>query len=66
MGARFSGHLSDLGSRIVHSLSPSGKKRDTGWSCAVVVVIGPLIGGGLAGCSFDLRISSAREEAAPA
>jgi glycerol uptake facilitator protein len=39
----------DLGPRIVHSLLPLGKKMGSGWSYAVVPVIGPLIGAGLAG-----------------
>jgi glycerol uptake facilitator protein len=40
----------DLGPRIVHSLLPLGyKKIGSGWSYAIVPVIGPLIGAGLAG-----------------
>ena len=39
----------DLGPRIMHALLPLGKKRDSGWSYAIVPVIGPLIGAGLAG-----------------
>jgi len=39
----------DLGPRIVHSLLPLGKKMGSGWSYAVVPVIGPLVGAGLAG-----------------
>src|SRR5581483_5980032 len=39
----------DLGPRIVHALLPLGKKVGSGWSYAVVPVIGPLIGAGLAG-----------------
>jgi glycerol uptake facilitator protein len=39
----------DLGPRIVHSLLPLGEKKNSGWSYAVVPVIGPLTGAGLAG-----------------
>ena len=39
----------DLGPRIVHALLPLGKKVGSGWSYAIVPVIGPLIGAGLAG-----------------
>jgi glycerol uptake facilitator protein len=38
----------DLGPRIVHAFVPLGKKRDSGWSYAVVPVVGPLIGAALA------------------
>ena len=39
----------DLGPRIMHAILPLGKKRDSGWSYAIVPVVGPLIGAGLAG-----------------
>jgi glycerol uptake facilitator protein len=39
----------DLGPRIVHSLLPLGRKTGSGWGYAIVPVIGPLIGAGLAG-----------------
>jgi glycerol uptake facilitator protein len=39
----------DLGPRIVHSLLPLGKKTGSGWGYAIVPVLGPLIGAGLAG-----------------
>jgi glycerol uptake facilitator protein len=39
----------DLGPRIVHSFLPLGKKVGSGWSYAIVPVMGPLIGAGLAG-----------------
>jgi len=39
----------DLGPRIVHSLLPLGKKVGSGWGYAIVPVLGPLIGAGLAG-----------------
>lgn len=45
----------DLGPRIVHSLLPLGKKAGSGWSYALVPVIGPLIGAGLGG--LFVRIS---------
>jgi glycerol uptake facilitator protein len=37
-----------LGPRIVHSLLPLGKKVGPGWGYAIVPVLGPLIGAGLA------------------
>lgn len=39
----------DLGPRIMHAILPLGKKTSSGWSYAVVPVLGPLIGAGLAG-----------------
>jgi glycerol uptake facilitator protein len=39
----------DLGPRIVHSLLPLGKKMGSGWGYAIVPVLGPLMGAGLAG-----------------
>jgi glycerol uptake facilitator protein len=39
----------DLGPRIAHTLLPIAGKGSSGWSYAIVPVIGPLIGGGLAG-----------------
>jgi glycerol uptake facilitator protein len=39
----------DLGPRIMHAILPLGKKVGSGWSYAMVPVVGPLIGAGLAG-----------------
>jgi len=39
----------ELGPRIAHAALPIAGKGGSGWSYAVVPVIGPLIGGGLAG-----------------
>ncbi len=39
----------DLGPRIVHALLPIRRKRDSNWSYAWVPVVGPTIGGILAG-----------------
>ena len=39
----------DLGPRIVHSLLPLGRRVGSGWRYAIVPVMGPLIGAGLAG-----------------
>lgn len=39
----------DLGPRIAHALLPIDGKGSSDWSYAIVPVIGPLIGGGLAG-----------------
>jgi glycerol uptake facilitator protein len=39
----------DLGPRIVHALLRLGRTTGSGWSYAIVPVIGPLIGAGLAG-----------------
>ena len=39
----------DLGPRIAHALLPISKKRDADWGYALVPVIGPLVGGSLAG-----------------
>jgi glycerol uptake facilitator protein len=39
----------DLGPRIAHALLPIAGKGQSGWSYAMVAVVGPLIGGGLAG-----------------
>jgi len=39
----------DLGPRIAHALLPIPGKRDADWSYAPIPVIGPLLGGGLAG-----------------
>jgi glycerol uptake facilitator protein len=39
----------DLGPRIAHALLPIPGKRDADWGYAAIPVIGPLIGGGLAG-----------------
>jgi len=39
----------DLAPRIAHAILPIAKKRDSDWSYAPIPVIGPLIGGALAG-----------------
>ncbi len=39
----------DLGPRIVHSLLPLGKKEGSGWTYALVPIIGPFIGAAMAG-----------------
>jgi glycerol uptake facilitator protein len=39
----------DLGPRIAHALLPIPGKRDSDWGYATIPVIGPLLGGGLAG-----------------
>jgi glycerol uptake facilitator protein len=39
----------DLGPRLAHALLPIAGKRDSDWSYAPIPVIGPLIGGALAG-----------------
>jgi glycerol uptake facilitator protein len=39
----------DLGPRIAHALLPIAGKGPSGWSYAIVPILGPLIGGGLAG-----------------
>jgi glycerol uptake facilitator protein len=39
----------DLGPRIVHALLPIGKKGSTDWGYAPIPILGPLIGGMLAG-----------------
>jgi glycerol uptake facilitator protein len=39
----------DLGPRIAHTLLPIAKKRDSDWRYAPIPILGPLIGGALAG-----------------
>lgn len=39
----------DLGPRLAHTILPIADKGTSGWSYAIVPVLGPLIGGGLAG-----------------
>jgi glycerol uptake facilitator protein len=39
----------DLGPRLAHAILPIAGKRNSNWSYAGVPVVGPLIGGGLAG-----------------
>jgi len=46
----------DLGPRIAHTLLPIPGKRDSDWTYAPIPVIGPLLGGALAG--FLLRLLS--------
>jgi glycerol uptake facilitator protein len=44
----------DLGPRIMHSVLPMGKKRDSDWGYAWVPVLGPVLGGVLAALLFRL------------
>lgn len=44
----------DLGPRIAHTLLPIAKKRDSDWGYAGVPIVGPLIGGALAGILIRL------------
>jgi len=46
----------DLGPRFMHALLPIGKKGDSDWGYAGVPVLGPLIGGALAGVVLRLVI----------
>jgi glycerol uptake facilitator protein len=39
----------DLGPRLAHAILPLGKKRDGDWGYAWVPVLGPLVGGAIAG-----------------
>ncbi len=39
----------DLGPRLAHALLPIAGKRDSDWGYAVIPVVGPLLGGALAG-----------------
>jgi glycerol uptake facilitator protein len=39
----------DLGPRIAHAVLPISGKGSSGWGYAIVPVVGPLVGGGLAG-----------------
>ena len=39
----------DFGPRIAHTLLPISKKRDSDWGYAAIPIVGPLIGGALAG-----------------
>ena len=39
----------DLGPRLAHAILPIPGKRDSDWSYAAIPVVGPLLGGGLAG-----------------
>ena len=39
----------DLGPRLAHTILPIADKGTSGWSYAIVPVLGPLVGGGLAG-----------------
>ncbi len=43
----------DLGPRIVHALLPIPNKGTSDWSYAWIPVVGPLIGGALAGVIFN-------------
>jgi glycerol uptake facilitator protein len=44
----------DLGPRIAHTLLPISKKRDSDWGYAAIPIVGPLIGGALAGVVLKL------------
>ncbi len=44
----------DLGPRIAHAVLPIAKKRDSDWAYAPVPVLGPLVGGALAGIFIKL------------
>src|SRR5215472_3232359 len=44
----------DLGPRLAHAILPIAGKRNSDWSYAPVPVIGPLLGGALAGCLLRL------------
>jgi len=44
----------DLGPRIAHALLPIAKKGDSDWSYAGIPIVGPLIGGALAGVVLKL------------
>ena len=44
----------DLGPRIVHALLPIPGKRDSDWGYAYIPVLGPVVGGLLAGVVFKL------------
>jgi glycerol uptake facilitator protein len=46
----------DLGPRLAHSVLPIANKGASDWSYAVVPVLGPLIGGGLAGVLLRLVV----------
>jgi glycerol uptake facilitator protein len=39
----------DFGPRIAHALLPIPKKRDSDWGYAAIPILGPLVGGALAG-----------------
>ena len=47
----------DLGPRIVHALLPLPNKGGSDWSYAWVPVVGPLIGGALAGGLYELAFT---------
>ena len=42
----------DLGPRIIHALVPIKDKRDSNWSYSWIPVVGPVLGGGIAGLLF--------------
>jgi glycerol uptake facilitator protein len=44
----------DLGPRIMHFILPIPGKRDSDWSYAWIPVLGPIVGGMLAGVVFKL------------
>ncbi|MBS1917630.1 MAG: aquaporin family protein [Bacteroidetes bacterium] len=44
----------DLGPRIMHTILPLGKKRDSDWSYAWIPIIGPIIGGVIAALLYKI------------
>lgn len=44
----------DLGPRIVHALLPLKFKRDSDWGYALIPIVGPIVGGGLAAILYLL------------
>jgi len=44
----------DLGPRIMHAILPVPGKRDSDWAYSWIPVLGPIIGGMLAGVVFKL------------
>lgn len=46
----------DLGPRLAHAVLPIANKGSSDWSYAIVPVLGPLIGGGLAGLLLRLAV----------
>jgi len=44
----------DLGPRIMHTILPLGKKRDSDWNYAWIPIVGPIIGGVLAAILYKM------------